>query len=731
LLEKIQGTVRKIVFQNNENNYYIIKAELESKKNVTILGSGSQPILCNDIIIADGSFVTKVYKNKKQEQFKANYIKKVKPQNRETILEYLSSGIIKGIGKKTAQQIVSIWGEESLDIIDSKPHLLTRVSGIGTQKLSKIINSWDEVRPQNEEITQLIDLGFNSNEAIKIYKCFREKSIEAVKDTPYLLYNKVRTINFDKIDAIALNNGFNPIDEFRVQTALEFITINEHRQTGFSALTRSLILDKTEKKLKISKDIIDQIFENCISKSIFYSHYVNNEEIIQHNTVHDAETEIAQKIFYLYNNTSYYKKYLPIKTIKQIKREGEKIIPFSDEQNDAILKCINNKISILTGKPGTGKTTVLNEIVKQLKHQGKDKILLCAPTGKAAQKMKDSTGMDAYTIHRLLDYNPIRDRFEKNINNPLNTDVLIIDEASMIDIFLMANLIRAIHDNTQLIIAGDVNQLPSIGCGSVLRDMIDSKVIPVSRLTQIKRTANSGEDSKIITTAHEICDYGKFNVFSKKEKESDLYFINTTSDQSSVDILKTIVNEKVEETFKMDKFKDLQILTPIHSGLVGSVNINNIAQELINKNDEDEYTIRHNNFNYKKNDKVIQIINNYDKDVFNGDSGIISSIDNGLVTVLFEDKEVSYKKNELREIAPSYCLSIHKSQGSEYPLVIIMIPQEVNGIMERSLIYTAITRSKNYAIIIGSRDVINHSCENDKSRFRKTILKNKLKELFS
>lgn len=726
----IYGKVKKIKYHNPENNYFIIDVLYDKDKKATILGCGEH-ILCNDLIEAEGEWVLHKYKNKTKEQFKSTIIKKIKPQTRETILEYLSSGIVKGIGKKTALQIVNIWGDDALEIIDKKPNLLTRVQGIGTKKLSKIIQSWEEVKPKDEEISKLINMGFNSYESISIYKHFKEKSIDIVSQNPYFVYQKIRGLNFQKIDSIALLNGIDINNPLRITSGIEHTLIQTHNRTGNTAIDINNIIFMSSKLLKTTQDVIIQNIDNGIEKNIFYCHHYNNKKLIQHNSVHDAEVEIAQKIYYLYNNQEFLLKHKYIKDLVKIKRDGEKEISFSDEQKNAILTAVNSKISILTGKPGTGKTTVLNEIVKQLKHQGKSKILLCAPTGKAAQKMKESTGMEAFTIHRLLDYNPIKDRFEKNINNPLNADVLIIDEASMIDIFLMANLIRAIHNNTQVVIAGDVNQLPSINCGAVLRDIIQSNTIPVSFLNEIKRTANDGQHSKIIQTAHKICDYGEFDVYSAKNENSDFYFIESDSDIKTLEIIKYIIENKVEDVFKLNKFKDLQILAPIHSGLVGTKNLNNVAQELINNTPDDINYISYKDFKYKINDKVIQIRNNYDKDIYNGDSGIITDIESNFITIQFDDKEVLYKRSELKEILPSYCISIHKSQGSEYPLVIIPIPQETIPIMDRSLIYTAITRSKNYAILIGNRSAIKECCINENSRFRTTILKYKLQEYFN
>lgn len=728
-LEKITkyGTVNKIVFFNKESNFYIINVIFKNKEKITVLGNGEN-ILKNDYIKFDGVLQTVNYKGKNKEQFKADIIEKIKPQEEETILEYLSSGIIKGISKTAAKEIVTTWGKESLNIIEERPHLLKRIKGLGSKKITQIINSWDSCKPQDSEIKKIIELGFNSYEAISIYKFFKADSYNQILNDPYYVYRKVRNVSFEKIDSIAINNSHAIDDKTRVLTALDFVLVNEHNRTGETIVPLQFLIFKTARFLKVKKEVVELFLKEAILLKNIFIYPINNIEYVQHYTIQEAEMEIAQKLFYLYTNTSEYK-HNPISDIHKIERSGEKKIVFSDEQKNAILNCVNNKVSVLTGKPGTGKTTVTNEIVKQLEFLGKKDIILCAPTGKAAQKMSESTGKAAKTIHRLLEYNPSTSKFDKNIKNPLDADVLIIDEASMVDIFLMANLIRAVHNKTQLIIIGDINQLPSIGCGSVLRDIIESNIIVTSYLNEIRRT---GKNSEIITTAHAICDFGEFNVVSEKNKESDIYFIESDNDEYTFKCIKYILENRTEKVFGFSNYSDAQILTPTLKGLVGTTNLNLALKEIINtKNDEPDNYMKYRDVIFHKYDRVIQIENNYDKGVYNGDSGIISEIGSDYVYVLFGENEVFYKRSELHEILLSYSMSIHKSQGSEYPLVIMPMPEIDNDFIDRSLVYTGITRGKNTVIIIGKRERIEKACKNEKNKLRKTHLKDKILDIFS
>lgn len=726
-MEKLKGIIKKINFFNEKNNFYILRVIVNEKEH-TVLGVG-QNLKINDYIDFEGQFKEIKFKNKIQEQFQATYIKSIKPTSEETILEYLSSGIVKGISKTIAKKMVELWGDQSLEILDTKPTLLSRIKGVGAKKISTIINSWSLVKPQETYLEDLINMGFNSKEAVLIFKRFGEDSLNVINKNPYIVSKYIQQIKFEKIDSIAISlNHIEKTDQRRILATIDYFLQKEHDSTGETLIDYDRIVRKILRYLKIEFQYIFNSIEYGLNNKLFFMFNINEKCYLQRKIVYITELEIAQKLYFLNEGKNFKTMYNKIYELAEIRREGEKKVNFTDEQKEAILICVNNKISILTGKPGTGKTTVLNEIVKQLKHYGRNNILLCAPTGKAAQKMKESTGINSATIHRLLEFNPIKDKFEKNVNSPLDCDVLIIDESSMIDIFLLGNLLRAIGDDTQVIFIGDVNQLPSVSCGAVLRDMINSGCIAVAELNQIHRTS---ANSDIIKVAHEITETGMFNVYSSKDVKTDMYFIETKNDEHSLHILEYIIKNKIEKEFGFNIYKDVQLLTSMHDGLVGTTFLNKELQKILNQDYDEVNYIKRNGFHYCINDKVIQIKNNYDKEVYNGDTGVIKEIDGQTVTINFDGNDIVYKINDLDEISPAYCLTIHKSQGSEYPVIIIPITENYSELMDRSLIYTGITRGKKMVIILGQRENIKKCCLNQKSRFRKTNLENHIRILFN
>ena len=716
--KRIEGIVKNKKHYNEDNGFYILVI-LVDKKKITIMGNGADCIKRNDCVSGYGVWETSKY----GKHFKVNAIKVIKPTKKETILEYLSSGIIKGIGKKNAIEMVRLWGEKAIEVIDEQPELLLRLNGIGNAKLQKIINSWEEVRPSEQTISELIDIGFKNNEAITIYQKFKDESLKIARNNPYLIHRKCRSIDFEKVDEVALNIGIAYNSPKRILATLEHFLIEEHNKTGNCLIEYNEFFQKCQKYLKVTSDeVLTSINFGIISHCFYYISY-NDENYLQFRTVKLAEEEIARRLFVIMQDTSYNPSNKTFK-IKKLSRKGEKELLLSSEQENAIFNCINEKVSVLTGKPGAGKTTTLNEVIKQLQNLNRS-VLLCAPTGKAAQRMNESTGLKASTIHRLLEFNHMGTGYLRNESNPLETDVIIIDESSMIDLYLMSNLLKAISNGTQIIIAGDANQLPSVQLGAVLRDLINSNLIKVSRLEKIYRQAAT---SKIITNAHSI-DEGKFDFNYKSTPLEDFHFIKSNNDEKTLLMMKDIIKNRLKSKYNLEPQNDLQILAPQHEGIVGTKNLNKEMQSLLNENDS--IIIERKDFNYKLGDKVIQIINNYDKNVFNGDCGKITTLNYKGIEVTFDNGQViEYFPNELGEILPSYCMTIHKSQGSEYPAIIILLPQAYTGLIDRSLIYTGITRGKALVIVIGSEDVLRRGIESVHSRLRKTYLKKVMTKIF-
>lgn len=472
------------------------------------------------------------------------------------------------------------------------------------------------------------------------------------------------------------------------------------------------ILDKTYRYLNnVDINNIHKSLNEGINQNIF--HIIDNQ-YIQTDYTYNLELELAKRILNI--------KIVPLNIEKQSELIFiEKKIPFNEEQKNAIKGAIENKISIITGKPGVGKTTVLKEIIAQFRKLKKE-ILLCAPTGRAAQKMSQSTGKEAATIHRLLEYNPMKDNFTVNESNQLKIDVVVIDEASMIDLELMVSLFRALPDNCQVLIIGDIGQLPSVSYGAVLRDIIQSEKIPVFRIETIQRQKGN---SFIVVNAHKI-DQGEFDYFPKYDPNilTDFYFINSNTDEKTLNYIEDMVTNRINKKFGFDPKTDVQILTATHEGVLGTKNINIKMQEWQNNSID---SVKSGFFNYKKNDKVIQTVNNYDKEIFNGDTGVISEINDKYILVDFDNgRSEQYTIKEMNELLPAYAITGHKSQGSEYPVVIIPLPSIYCQVIDRSWIYTVVTRAKSLVIIIGNREVLKRGINSEKSRHRKTNLKNKI-----
>jgi exodeoxyribonuclease V alpha subunit len=734
-IETIEGIVKEKKYYDENSGYHILNVLLPSNKKIIVTGKSPISVKINDCISVEGSF----FMGKRGRQFGTKLIDIIKPTKLATIKSYLTSGIIKGLTKKNAIELINAWGEHSIEVIDKHPERLLRLKGIGESKLQKIIDSWEDIKPTEQNVHELMSYGFDEVESIKIIQKFGEDSIRILKETPYIIHKRIGYIEFEKVDEVALDMGEEKNSPARIQAAIDYFLLKGH-EGGECIVNYLFFFSRTLRYLKIDQEYLTEQIDEGLAKQYFFDYekkeidyeFSTDEEYvfivtryIQHKKIKNAELEVSRRLYMLLNNTAHKPTPETVFKIKKLTRKGEKSFPLSEEQGKAVLKSINAKVSIITGGPGTGKTTVLNDVLKQLRALGKS-VYLCAPTGKAAQRMKESTGFAASTIHRLLDFNPRDMRFRVNESNPLETDVIVIDESSMIDIFLMMHLLRAINNDTQIVIVGDVNQLASVQAGAVLRDFIDSGVVATSSLTQIFRQA---AESKIVTNAHAI-NKGVFDFSYKAGADEDFYFMNSYSDENTLKKMKSIINSKISSKFKLNPKNDLQLLVPQHKGVLGTLNLNKEMQTMLNETISKN--VKTENFLYKENDKIIQIVNNYDKNVFNGDCGTITIINERGVSVKFDNivEEVEYEIKELEEISPSYCLSIHKSQGSEYPVVIIPLPQEYNGIIDRSLIYTGITRGKKLVVIIGNKDVLKKGIDSQSSRFRKTNLKETIVELF-
>lgn len=717
-LSKIIINVDIIRTFNDENGFIIFTGrDFESNKEFVVKGY-SFDVNIDDLVECKGKWITHP---KYGNQFDAKEIYMYTPKDSENVLKYLKSGYIKGIKNKIAENIFAAFGENSINILDENPHELKKIKGIGQKTLNKIIEDWNEKRILHKQNEQLKELGFTFEEALSLSKIYRENVIETICKQPYsiVLNNEIR-ISFDKIDKIALGKlKFNKEDPTRILTYLLF-ALSKNERLGNTCILKSILFNDAKKHLKIDDETLEVVFLAGEKFKKIIELKKGNESFIQSYRTYQVEFEIVDKIKSIINRKSN----IILSPDKKISLFETKDFKLSKEQKLAITESLTNKVNIVNGGPGVGKTTALNILIKILK-QERFSFKLCAQTGRAAQRMSESTGEDAATIHRTLEYNPITKDFQRNEFNTLEEDFIILDEASMVDTYLFNKLLKAINDKSSFIIIGDVNQIASIEAGSVLRDLIDSEKIPTSKIKEIQRQA---ADSGIVKNAY-LVNEGNFIDF-KNNKNDDFFFIKTSSDEKTLENIEKMIQNNIPNAFLMNPKDEVQILTSNHQGKVGRIEINKKMQSILNGGDDKAF-IKRGDVIFKENDNVIQIKNNYEKNIFNGDSGIIESIYSNKVMIDFLDKEVEHSRGELDEIELSYAITMHKSQGSEYPLIIIPISQKRSIIFDRSLLYTAITRGKFKVIIIGSERSLKEIIANDYSRNRITHLKEKINEKFN
>lgn len=669
--------------------------------------------------------------NKYGEQFVIEKLSEPKLNSFESIEAFLKSGLIKGIGPKTAIAIIETFGLDVIDMLDENPSRLLEVPRIGRKTLEKIKLSWEETRTGPKIIEEITNLGFPEKISLRIYKIYKNNSLTRIKETPYSLLTHVYGLSFELLDSIALKNGVSRDDSERIRVCLDDVLSQNGESTGNTIFEKEDILNQLALRSKLTKSALAPILDELEYKKKFKTiikHKDGIEEFyLQKYEIYQKEKEI---VFFIRSLLSF-----PTHEVYKIKDAIERTteLALTDEQKQAMIDSMLEKINIINGGPGVGKTTVLKALVKVFKESGYS-VALCAPTGKAAKRMSESAGMEAKTIHRALEYNPINNSFIKNNENKLDYDVVVVDEFSMVDIHIMSDLIKAIKQDSHFIMLGDVDQLPSVGMGALLRDMISSGVINVSKITKIQRQA---ADSKIIKNAYKVNSGDMVENF--ESNKDDFFFLPSKNDKDTLNKIRLLVGDKnetgrIEKSFGFNPIKDVQILVPEHDGLLGTTNLNKYLQELLNPIPENNelYVFNHGDHSFRVNDNVMQMKNDHENKVYNGDAGVVSEVryDGDGINILFQGKNISmhYAPKEFKDIKLAYAITIHKSQGSEYPVVIIPISHKNSFNLDRSLIYTAITRGKKKVIMIGSEEQIKKGIQNTRSRERVTNLLELLQE---
>lgn len=702
---KIRCVVERITFQNQENGYSIMKVKVKGYNDlVTIVGS-LLDVPVGSVLLCDGDWkVDKRYGN----QFVVETWQEVMPATIYGIEKYLGSGLVKGIGPKFAHLIVEKFGTETIDIIETDIERLYEVVGIGKKRVEKIRDSWEKQKDIKDVMLFLQGYGVSTAYAAKIYRQYGKESIETVKANPYKLADDIWGIGFKTADGIANKMGYEKNDLRRCKSGLNY-TLNQLSDEGHVYAVEEQLVEAAKKLLEADEEPIRQ----AMSEMLANDELKQEKDAIYLPPFYFSEVGTARKILGLLSQSET-RKNVPLDIDAIQKSSG---IVYDDVQIAAIKQAVDAKVMVLTGGPGTGKTTTTQGIIAAFKTMGL-RILLAAPTGRAAKRMSEATGMEAKTIHRLLEYNPA-DGYKRNDENPLEGDALIVDECSMVDIMLMYNLMKAMRTDMRLVLVGDIDQLPSVGAGNVLRDIIDSERVPVIRLTRIFRQAQT---SRIVMNAHAI-NKGNFPDISNG-KDTDFFFIKMEDPEKVASQIVNLVQNRLPKAYNQP-LSNIQVLTPMQRGVVGAANMNTILQNALNNSTQ---SLSRSGYVFKKGDRVMQIRNNYDKDVFNGDIGVVASInqEDRTLAVDFDSHIVEYEISELDELTLAYATTIHKSQGSEYPIVVMPVMMNHYVMLQRNLIYTGITRSKKVCVLIGQVKALAYAVHHQTVTDRNTLLKERI-----
>ena len=721
----LTGQLERITYTNAQTGYTIAKLKVQGQWDlVTIVGNIPSPSP-GEILDLKGEWA---HHPKYGDQFKIHSYQTTVPATVYGIRRYLGSGMIKGLGPKMADRIVKIFGEKTLDIIEHQIQRLEKVEGIGPKRIALIQQAWKDQKKIREVMLFLQSHGVSTGYATKIYKTYHNRSIAIVQQNPYRLCMDIFGIGFVIADRIAEKLGFPKNSELRAEAGIIYV-LHGLADRGHVYYPYNLLVDKCKEVLEIDSHTIQTSLDRLSGETrIVIEDLDENPDTSQPTNKavylkkhHVCETGIATRIMMMLQTPAAAP---PIDVAKEMDRvQGHFAIHLATDQLAAIKSAIQNKVTIITGGPGTGKTTIIRAIL-EIMLRYKLRVMMAAPTGRAAKRMQETTGQEAKTIHRLLDFSLQKGGFQKNETTPLDCNALIVDEASMIDTHLMYSLLKAVPIQTSIILVGDVNQLPSVGPGRVLDDLIQSRQIPVVSLTEIFRQAKK---SRIITNAHRI-NQGKFPIVAppgEPDAKTDFYFIEQEEPERVRQTIIELVAHRIPAHFGFEPIDDIQVLTPMHKGIVGAENLNSSLQNALNPGEE---RVSRGSSSFRIHDKVMQIRNNYDKLVFNGDIGRIENVhsENQTVLISFDQRNIIYDFSELNEIVLAYAISVHKSQGSEYPAVVLPILTQHYILLQRNLIYTAVTRGKHLVVVVGTRKALHMGINNSKTKQRFTYLNQRL-----
>ena len=714
-VETIAGVVDAITFKSDDNSFSVFRLRPElTGTTITVVGNMAYPLLGEDVEVT-GDWVEHRRFGK---QFKAVSCRRIPPTTEKGIQRYLASGVITGIGTTMAERLVKHFGSHTLEIMELHPHRLTEVEGIGKKKAKMIAQSYTAQGELREIMVFLEFCGLSGSLGPKVVSLFGASALDIIKENPYRLASEVEGIGFRKADQVAMSLGLEKTHHDRIFAGILY-TLTTVSQSGHCCVPEEVINAEAAQLLQVDTLAVADAVRDMISDNALLTETFQGMELIYPPWLHDAEKFTASRLLEIRDCA------LPIeegdyrRSVKQWE-QAEKVT-LAEEQRQAVISALSHGVLVLTGGPGTGKTTTIRGIIALLEAQG-CQILLGAPTGRAAKRLSEATGRPAATLHRLLEAAGGKEGaplFMRNESNPLEADVVIVDEASMMDISITSNLLKAIPDGCRLILVGDIDQLPAVGPGSVLKDIIRSRSVPVVRLTEVFR--QSGE-SIIIHNAHRI----NKGLPPDLNTTGDFLFIEILDSQEAANKVVTLcVTELPQQGF--DPIEDIQVLSPMHRHDCGVENLNQKLQAALNPSHPMKDEIKATNVTFRTGDKVMQMKNNYTKSVFNGDIGVITAIDSGLIYVRYPDSAAVYDKQEIGELHLAYAMSVHKSQGSEYPIVILPVTAAHRVMLQRNLLYTAVTRAKERVILVGTKEALAAALANDRTKRRYTLLAERLR----
>lgn len=719
---ELSGSVEDVIYKNADNGYTVINLGCDEGLIAVVGNLGD--VNEGERLSLRGGWITSP---KYGRQFKAAMCERSMPETESEISAYLGSGVIKGLGPAIAKKIVKQFGTEALDIIDNDCMQLTVIKGITSDKALYISNEYHKITGVNEVIKFLGEYNFGPAHAISVWSAFEHDSIKQIKTNPYILCTSGIDIDFRSVDRMAADLGFDAENSDRVRAGIVYV-LHENANAGHTCLPTEKLRESVCDNLGIERRQFESCLDDCEEKDWVVRITLGKREFVYLPEYYLAETYIAKKLAFMLRTSAQYEKDYSDE-IREV--EFSENIQYEDLQRAAISVCLTGSVFILTGGPGTGKTTTLNGVIKILKAQ-KKRILLCAPTGRAAKRMSDLTGEPARTIHRLLEVDFTAKgelKFKRNETNPLPADVVIADEMSMVDALLMCSLVRAIKPTSKFIMVGDSNQLPSVGAGNVLKDLIASHYIPSVELKEIFRQA---AQSLIVTNAHRIVN-GEFPVLD--DRQNDFFFMNKSLESDIAELVIQLAKQRLPDTYGFSPIDDIQVLCPTKMGMAGTKELNKQLQSALNPPSQNKAELKFFDVIFRTGDKVMQTKNDYDvlwtknnekgSGIFNGDIGIIRSVDrfSQNVTIDFEGRVAIYTSEMLRRLEHAYAITIHKSQGSEYDAVIIPITAFTHNLLYRNLLYTGVTRAKKMIIVIGTKELVKTMVDNNRKMLRYSLLR--------